>query len=123
MEEIMSKVVSIPEVDGAALVRSDSSVITCCTKNGIKPEYYKDFMSTTFQSNIHSYKDGIFNEYMRSHNGHKILVSKVREDVMLLLVLDKKAYLGLIMLDMECCLREIDDELNEHIMLACENPG
>ena len=118
----MSKVVSIPEVEGAAIVRSDSSVIACCTKNGIKPGYYKDFMSTTYQNNIHDYKEGIFKEYMQSHNGHKILISRVREDVNLLLVLDKKAYVGLIMLDMECCLREIDDALDEHIMLDYENP-
>ncbi len=54
------------------------------------------------------------------YNGHKILISKITQDMMLMLLLDRRAYLGLTMLDMEGCLREIDRALRESSFCALE---
>ncbi len=120
LKEIMSKLVSISDVSGAAIVKADGSVISWHTDDGTEPTQYIDFISAAYQKSIHSYKDGMFTESITDYNGHKILMGRIRADVMLLLVLDKRAYLGLAMLDMEGCLREIDKGLDEHWPRVCE---
>jgi len=123
LKEIMSKLVSITDVSGAAIVKADGSIISWYTDNGIEPTQYIDFISTAYQKNINSYKDGMLTESILDYNGHKILMSKISADIMLMLVLDKRAYLGLTMLDMEGCLREIDKTLDEHCTPVCKIPG
>ncbi len=119
----MTNLVSISDVSGAAIVKADGSVISWHTDDGIEPTQYIDFISTTYQKNIHSYKDGMFTESITDYNGHKILMSRIRADVMLLLVLDRGAYLGLAMLEIEGCLREMDRALDEHSSRVCETFG
>ena len=116
LKEIMSKFGSISDVSGAGIVKIDGSVISWCA-DGIVPTPYIDFMlnfiSHLQQKNRCHYKHGMFTQSIINYNGHKILMSWVRADMMLLLLLDKKAYLGLAMLDMEGALREIDQILDK----------
>ncbi len=116
----MSKLVLTSDVSGAAIVKADGSVISWLSDNGTEPTQYIDFISAAYQKSIHSYKDGMFAESITDYNGHKILMGRIRADVVLLLVLDKRAYLGLAMLNMEGCLREMDQALDEHCSQVCE---
>ncbi len=123
----MGKLVSKSDVSGAAIVRADGAVISWHTKDGHRPtqdiDFMLDFLVQDHQKNIHYWKSGMFTESILNYNGHKILSSRLREDMMLMLVLDKGAYLGLTMLDMECCLREMDRALDEHSSLPGKIPG
>jgi hypothetical protein len=51
-DEIMRELVSISDVDGAAILRKDGSVISWCTSNGVKPIQYINF--------IHDYISGAY---------------------------------------------------------------
>ncbi len=127
LEGVISKIVSISDVSGAAIIRADGSVVSWRAKDGDESKQDIDSllhsMSAAYKKKIHHYKDGMFTESIIDHNGHKILMSRIREDMMLMLVLDKRAYLGLTMLDMEGCIREIDKALDEHNLMACKVPG
>lgn len=117
LEEIMDKLLLISDVSGVALVKADGSIITWHGKDGIEPAQCIDFMLDYIlhapKKNIAHYKYGMFTQRVIDHNGHRMLMSKVRSDIMLLLLLDRNAYLGLTMLDMEGGLREIDEVLDE----------
>ena len=52
--------------------------------------------------------NSMFNQQIVDYNGHKLLVGWIAQDTILLLLLNKKAYLGLTMLDMEGCLRDME---------------
>ena len=127
LEEVIDKLVSIPDVSGAAILRTDGSVVSWRTKDGEKPTEDIDFInksiSAAYKKNIHYWKSGLFSESILDYNGHKIFISKISEDVMLLLLLDKRAYLGLTMLDVEGCLREVDKALDECCSWAFKAPG
>ncbi len=126
-DEIMSKLVLISDVDGAAILRKDGSVISWCTSNGVKPIQYinfiHDYMSGAYQKKIHNNTHGMFNESIIDYNGHKLLMSRIKKDLILMLMLKKSAYLGLTMLDVEGCLREIDKNMDEDYFGTCEIPG
>ncbi|MHA2064667.1 MAG: hypothetical protein ACXABY_09865 [Candidatus Thorarchaeota archaeon] len=89
-------------------MNTDNSIVLWRSRNGTKPAEFMDFMTSTYEKNLHHFKDGIFVESMEVHNGHKVLGSKIKRDYILLLVLEKKAYVGLTMLNMESSLREIE---------------
>lgn len=116
--EITNELVSMSDVNGAAIVRIDGTVISWHTNEGIEPRQYiesvLDAITQAHQQNLHDYRHGMFNQKIINYNGHKILISRVRAEVMLVLLINKTAYLGLVMLDMEGCLRKI-----EKVMYKC----
>jgi predicted regulator of Ras-like GTPase activity (Roadblock/LC7/MglB family) len=117
LEKIMNKLLAISDVSGAGIVKMDGSVISWQMEDVTDPTQYVDFMmdflSFSKGNNVDNYKHGMFTQKIVDYNGHKILMSKVKADMMLMLLLDKKAYLGLTMLDMEGFLREIDLVLDQ----------
>ncbi len=127
LEEIMSRLVSISDVDGAAILRGDGSVVSMRMKSSDKPAQYIDFMreymSAAYQKNINYYNHGMFTEPILDYNGHKLLMSRINSHLLVILILKKTAYLGLTMLDVEGCLREIDDNLDEDYFGIWKIPG
>jgi predicted regulator of Ras-like GTPase activity (Roadblock/LC7/MglB family) len=117
LREIVSKLLTISDVDGAGIVMMDGSVISWQMNHIAEPREYVDFMldflTYSNENNVGDYKQGMFIQKIVDYNGHKILISKIKTDLMLMLLLDKKAYLGLTMLDIEGFLREIDHVLNK----------
>lgn len=115
----MNKLVLIADVNGAAILRTDGSVISLRSKDNGKPKQYTDLITdyilSVYQSNIYNYTEGMFVEQIIDYNGSKILTHKIRDDIMLLLVLEKRAYLGLTMLNVEGCLQDIDSALKNCI--------
>ena len=75
--------------------------------------YTLNSMSPSNQKSIQNTQHGMFTESILNYNGHKILTTTIKRDLFLLLVLEKRAYLGLTMLDVECCLREMNSKLDE----------
>lgn len=126
IEELMSRLVSISDVSGAGVIRADGSIVSWHAEEGIKPEQYINYilkvMAMKNQENVYKSQHSMFTESVQDYNGHKILTSRIREDKLLLLVLDKRAYLGLTMLDVECCLGDIGKALDEGCSSICETP-
>lgn len=126
----MAKLVSITDVNGAAIIRTNGSVLSWRSediRNNSKPKEYIDFiknyMSATYQKDTLYHKDGLFGESIIDYNGSKLLTSRIKDDIMLLLVLDKKAYLGLTMLDIEGCIQDLDSALDSSFDLDQETRG
>lgn len=116
LSQLMDELVSISDISGAGIVKVDGSVVSWHTNNGLKPTSYidflMDFLARENQEDAQNYKHGMFRQSIMSFNGHKILMSRISPDMMLVLLMDKRAYLGLTMLNMEGCLREIDKVIN-----------
>lgn len=115
LREIMGKLVSISDVDAAGLLKMDGSVISWHMNEVIELSQYIDFM-LDYISHPHEKnfpKNGMFMQKILDFNGYKILLSWIGADVILMLLLDKNAYLGLAMLDVEGSLREIEKVLGE----------
>jgi predicted regulator of Ras-like GTPase activity (Roadblock/LC7/MglB family) len=118
LEDIMNKLVSIADVHGAAIIRTDGSIISWQSKdngdNGNPKQYIDsvmDYIASVLERNIDHHIDGMFMESIVDFNGSKLLTHRIRKNIMLLLVLDKKAYIGLTMLDVEGCLQDINSAL------------
>jgi hypothetical protein len=94
-------------VRGAAIFGVNGTVICWYVRDGIDITQYLDFVSVNIQENIPSSHPGMFNESIVDFNGHKILLLCIKPTLILLLVVDRKAYLGLLMLDVECFLRDM----------------
>jgi len=127
LAEAMSKILSISDVTGAAIIKSDGTVIFWHTKNGEESVeelgFIREFVAQNHRNNLNYLKTGMFTESILDYNGHKILVGRIRSDLILLLELEKRAYIGLTMLLMEGCIREIDKSLDEHCHLILKVPS
>jgi predicted regulator of Ras-like GTPase activity (Roadblock/LC7/MglB family) len=114
LKRIVNELSTISDVCGAVLLDSGGEVITQHVKDDISPEQYIDFVvhrPALIQKYIipsGNNMNSMFNQQIVDYNGHKLLVGRIAPDTILLLLLDKKAYLGLTMLDMEGCLRDMD---------------
>ncbi len=112
LSQLIDELVSISDISGAGIVKVDGSVISWHTNTGLKPtpyiDFLMDFLAQDNRENAQNYKHGMFRQSIMSFNGHKILMSRISPDMMLMLLMDKRAYLVLTMPDMEGCLREID---------------
>jgi len=112
----MSKLVSISDVNGAGVVRADGSIVSWHAEEDIRPTEYIDhilnMMSRKNQESVHNCHHGMFRETIVNYNGHKILASKIGGDALLMLVLERNAFLGLTMLDVECYLGDIEKALD-----------
>jgi predicted regulator of Ras-like GTPase activity (Roadblock/LC7/MglB family) len=122
-EDMIRELISISDVRGAAIVGMDGSIICCNSSNGTDMNQYIDLVTTKFLRKIPDYNQGMFNESIVDYNGHKILLTGLKPGMILLLVVEKKAYLGLTMLDVECCLRNMDNSQSDHYAFSHKTLG
>jgi predicted regulator of Ras-like GTPase activity (Roadblock/LC7/MglB family) len=116
LQEVISELVSISDVNGAMVYGANGQVLSWLSENGMEPGQYVNFIDEKILENSDDlkshYKYGMFSQSIMDYNGFRILVSRIRADLILLLLLDKTAYLGPTMLEMEGCIRQIDGILN-----------
>jgi predicted regulator of Ras-like GTPase activity (Roadblock/LC7/MglB family) len=114
--EIVDELLGSTEVKGAAVFNERGQVISWYSQDEIKPNQYIDFIKTHILENhsdiVSNYKNGMFSQTIMDFNGSRILISGIRSDLIFLLFVNKNAYLGLTMLEMEGCIRKLDKVLN-----------
>jgi predicted regulator of Ras-like GTPase activity (Roadblock/LC7/MglB family) len=115
LNEVMREFALISDVNGIAIAKTDGS--------GVFYYEYEDRRLSQFMDNIFelisndphldikNYKHGMFIQSIIDVNGRKILLTRLRYDMLVMCILDKNAYLGLAMLVLEGFLREIDNLL------------
>jgi len=107
----MNRLTSISDVCGGAIVSTNGSVLSWRTKDGNKPtlyvEFALDYLSKSYHKKAYDENNGLFRQWIIDHNGYKLLIGNINSEMIFLLLLDRKAYLGLTMLDMESFLREM----------------
>jgi predicted regulator of Ras-like GTPase activity (Roadblock/LC7/MglB family) len=114
--EAVGELLGSSEVKGAAIFNQTGEVVSWQTQEDIKPRQYIDFIKAHILKNpgdfISEYKNGLFSQKIMDFNGSRILVSGIRPDLIFLLFVKQNAYLGLTMLEMEGCIRKLDNALN-----------
>lgn len=126
LQDILAKLVSITDVKIAAVMSTNGSIISWKTRNngnnGKSKEYIeciKDHILKDYQDNLPYHKDGMFRESIFDYNGSKLLTTMINKDILLLLVLEKRAYVGLTMLDVEGCLQCLDSIFENEYIVYC----
>jgi predicted regulator of Ras-like GTPase activity (Roadblock/LC7/MglB family) len=115
LNEIMKEFALISDVDGIAIAKTDGSGVFCYEYEDRKLSQFIDnfleLISTDPHEDIKNYKHGMFIQSIIDVNGRKILLTRLRSDMLVMCILDKNAYIGLAMLVLEGFLREIDKVL------------
>lgn len=115
LNEIMREFALISDVNGIAIAKMDGSGIFCYEYEDRKLSQFIDnifkLISNDPHVDIKNYKHGMFIQSIIEVNGRKILLTRLRSDMLVMCILDKNAYLGLAMLVLEGFLREIDNIL------------
>lgn len=116
LSAVMQDIVSASDVNGAMIYRADGQVLSWLSNNELELGQYIDFARESIMERpgtfVENYKNGMFSQRIMEFNGSRVLMSRIQADVILLLSLDKNAYLGPTMLEMEGCIRQIDGILN-----------
>jgi hypothetical protein len=112
INEKMREFALISDVNGIALARTDGSGVFCYEDEDRKQSLFIDdflnLISNDPYVHIKNYKSGMFIQSIIDVNGCKILLTRLRSDMLVMCILDKNAYIGLAMLVLEGFLREID---------------
>jgi hypothetical protein len=117
INDLIIKLISIPDVMGAGLMGKDGSVLSWRSKDCAEPtKYFNQFSKNT--SELHNDKmypkrNGMFAYSIYNYNGNKILFRYIADNLLLMLILDKRAFIGITMLDIEGCLSDIEMLINE----------
>jgi predicted transcriptional regulator len=107
------------DIEGAALVDYEDSIIAYDLPND---KNYKDeihgileFIKSTFDSQQDLKNEYIFAHRVFEYNGFKVLAKKLKDKLTLLVMLRKRGYVSLAMLDVENSIRMIDSILEGYI--------
>lgn len=117
VDNLIIKLVSIPDVVGAGLLGRDGSVLSWQSKDYTEPTKYfnqlSKYISASHQNNMYPKRNGMFAYSIYNYNGNKILFRDIDDNLLLMLVLEKRAFIGITMLDIEGCLFNIDMLITE----------
>jgi predicted regulator of Ras-like GTPase activity (Roadblock/LC7/MglB family) len=126
LQDILTKLVTITDVKIAVIMKTNGSIISWKTRNngnkGKSKEYIeciKNHILNDYRDNLPCHKDGMFREAIFDYNGSKLLTTMINKDILLLLVIEKRAYVGLTMLDVEGCLQCLDSIFENEYIVYC----
>jgi predicted regulator of Ras-like GTPase activity (Roadblock/LC7/MglB family) len=112
LTETVEELLSLSDVNGAAIFKGSDQILSWHSHEDINANLYVDFIKGYITDNPpdmkSGYESGLFSQQIIDFNGSRILISGIGADVTFLLFVDKNAYLGLTMLEMEGCIRRID---------------
>ena len=115
LNEIMREFALISDVNGIVIAKMDGSGVFCYEYEDVRPSQFIDnifeLISNDPHVDIKNYKHGMFIQSIIDVNDRKILLTRLRSDMLVVCILDKNAYPGLAMLVLEGFLREIDNLL------------
>lgn len=104
LERIVNDLNSLTDVKGVAIIDRDGAIIAGITDNGLNLVTYAQVVRRHIQkpsTRSMKYPKGIFLQSLVSYNGSIILFGRIIDNVLLMVLLEKKAYLGLAMLELE----------------------
>ncbi len=127
IDELVIRLVSIPDVMGAGILGKDGFVLSWQSKDCAEPKKYlnelSNYTSAFHQKNLYPRRNGMFTYTLYNYNGNKILFRGIDDNLLLMLVLDKKALIGVTMLDIEGCLLYIDLAMEESYKRFYDSPA
>ena len=116
LKQVISDLNKISDIKGAALVEGIDDVITCDLPSST--DYEKDIseilrlLEEGDGYTINRQREVMFAHRILDYNGYKVLVKKLGNRFTLLVMLQKRGYVSVAMLDIENSIRRIDDIIN-----------
>jgi predicted regulator of Ras-like GTPase activity (Roadblock/LC7/MglB family) len=103
-KRIVSDLNALIDVKGVAIINKEGTVIAGKTNNGLDLNAYiqvvLQHLEKTAKGALICPKT-LFLQSIVNYNGSQILYGRIIDDILLVILLEKKAYLGLAMLDLE----------------------
>jgi predicted regulator of Ras-like GTPase activity (Roadblock/LC7/MglB family) len=119
LKKVISELKEGADIEGAALVDYEDSVIAYDLPNdkNFKDEIQGilEFINKTYDPQTNLENDSIFAHKVFEYNGFKVLAKKLKDKLTLLVMLRKRGYVSLAMLDVENSIRMIDDILEGYL--------
>lgn len=119
LKKVISDLKEGADIEGAALVDYEDSIIAYDLPND---KNYKDeihgileFIDRTFDSQQDLQNESIFSHLVFEYNGFKVLTKKLKDKLTLLVMLRKRGYVSLAMLDVENSVRMIEEILEGYM--------
>ncbi len=113
IENVISDLRKANDIEGAALVEGDSFLIAYDLpgKSNYITEIPEIMTQVNDMSNLSPAKqmNQLFSHCIFDYNGSKVLAKKLKGNLTLLVLLQKRGYIGLAMLDIENSIRRIDE--------------
>ncbi|UCE38256.1 MAG: hypothetical protein JSW00_03190 [Thermoplasmata archaeon] len=116
LKQVISDLNKISDIKGAALVEGMNDIIACDLPPSTN---YKEDISEILKLledgdgyTINRQHEVMFAHRILDYNGYKVLVKKLGDRLTLLVMLQKRGYVSVAMLDIENSIRRIDEIIN-----------
>lgn len=113
LREVVSDLREASDVEGAILVEGANSIIASDLPEYMEPKIYlPEIMAILEDWNIYSLKrkyNELFAQHIFDYNGCKVLAKKLKGNLTLFVMIQKKGYTSLAMLDIENSIRRINE--------------
>lgn len=117
LKGILSNLRNISDVQGAILIDGKNSILAYDMQNGMNPLEYLHGITRILDEErrltIKKKTKRLFIQHIFDYNGCKVLAKKIKE-LTLLVMLEKRGYISLAMLDIENSVREIENILKSN---------
>ncbi len=111
LKKVISDLKEEEDIEGAILVKGKDRVVACeLPKRNNHTEEIAKILALVEEWNasaLSGHYDDMFTQCVFDYNGYKILAKKLNKNLALLVMLQKKGYIGPTMLDIENSAREI----------------
>ncbi len=115
LKKVIADLIENIDVEGALLIDGDYNVLASeLPDNEMFIKNLLEILSSSKRWNnpdLNVFNHVMFKQFVMDHNGYKILSKRIRNGITLLILLGKKGYTSLAMLDVENSTRKIDEIL------------
>lgn len=110
LKDVVSDLRQGSDIEGAVIVYGREEIIACDLPESTNyeaeiPEILALLKEDGYSSSEHD--KGMFSQHILDYNGYKVLAKKLKEKLTLLVLLKKRGYISLAMLDIENSIRRI----------------
>jgi predicted regulator of Ras-like GTPase activity (Roadblock/LC7/MglB family) len=115
LKEVISELKDGVDIEGAVLVNESDEIIACAFSKSTNYESEMHEIMALFEElndlTCDKSQDAFFAQRILDYNGFKILAKKLKDKLTLLVILKKRGYLSLAMLEIENSTRKIHEIL------------
>lgn len=115
IKEVLSDLKKGSDIEGAMLIEGNDAIIACDLP--ARANYDKEIpevlamLEELCGQTTNELNEVMFAQQIFDFNGHKILAKKLKDKLTLLVMMQKRGYISLAMLDIENSIRRIDEIL------------
>ncbi len=119
LEKVISDLKEGRDIEGALLVDEEDAIIACALPENTHYEAEIPKILALLEKRGYHVKNEnhkvMFAQHIFEYNGYKILAKKLKDKLILLVMMKKRGYVSLAMLDIENTIRRIDEIILEQV--------